>query len=118
MHPLRIFTWHVHGSYLYYLSQGRHQIFLPTKPGRPEGYGGRTLSYPWPENVHEVAADEVSTLDLDCILFQSHKHYLEDQHQILSRSQRKLPTIFLEHDPPRQHPTDTRHPVDNPNVLL
>jgi glycosyltransferase involved in cell wall biosynthesis len=118
MRPLRVFTWHVHGSYLYYLSQGHHDIYLPTKAGRPEGYGGRTRSYPWPENIHEVPAEEVKNLDLDCVLFQSQSHYLEDSHEILSRSQRKLPTIFLEHDPPRQHPTDTRHPVDDPNVLL
>jgi glycosyltransferase involved in cell wall biosynthesis len=118
MRPLRVFTWHVHGSYLYYLAQGLHEIYLPTKPGRPEGYGGRTRSYPWPENVHEVPAGNVQNLDLDCILFQSRKHYLEDQHEILSWSQRKLPSIYLEHDPPREHPTDTRHPVDDPNVLL
>jgi hypothetical protein len=118
MRPLRIFTWHVHGSYLYYLAQGPYEIYLPTKPGRPEGYGGRTSSYPWPENVHEVPAGNVQNVDLDCILFQARKHYLEDQYEILSWSQRKLPTLFLEHDPPREHPSDTRHPVDDPNVLL
>ncbi len=36
--PLRILTWHVHGSYLYYLVQSPHRFFLPVKPGRPEGY--------------------------------------------------------------------------------
>ena len=30
----------------------------------------------------------------------------------------RLPRIYLEHDPPREVPTDTRHPVDDPNVLL
>lgn len=118
MDSLRIFTWHVHGSYLYYLAQGPHEIYLPVRPGRPEGYGGRTRSYPWPANVHEVPVEEVKNVDFDCVLFQSRQHYLEDQHEILSRPQRKLPTVFLEHDPPRQHPTDTRHPVDDPNVLL
>jgi Glycosyl transferases group 1 len=118
MRPLRIFTWHVHGSYLYYLAQSRHELYLPTKPGRPEGYGGRTRSYPWPDTVHEVRAEEIRNLDVDCILFQSRQHYLDDQYELLSRSQRKLPRIFLEHDPPREHPTDTRHPVDDPNVLL
>jgi glycosyltransferase involved in cell wall biosynthesis len=118
MRPLRIFTWHVHGSYLYYLAQGHHEIYLPVKPGRPAGYNGRTRSYPWPDNVHEVPAEEILNLDVDCILYQSRQHYFEDQHQLLSRSQRRLPRIFLEHDPPREHPTDTRHPVDDPNILL
>jgi glycosyltransferase involved in cell wall biosynthesis len=26
--------------------------------------------------------------------------------------------VYLEHDPPRPHATDTRHPVDDPDVLL
>lgn len=116
--PLRILTWHIHGSYLYYLVQSPHEFFLPVKPGRPEGYGGRAGSFPWPDNVHDVPAEQVRDLELDCILFQSRKNYLEDQYEILSKAQQDLPRIYLEHDPPREHPTDTRHPVDDPNVLL
>jgi glycosyltransferase involved in cell wall biosynthesis len=37
---------------------------------------------------------------------------------LLTPEQRRLPRIYLEHDPPRVHPTDTRHPVDDPDVLL
>ncbi|MDQ4077194.1 MAG: glycosyltransferase family 1 protein, partial [Chloroflexota bacterium] len=119
MQSLRILTWHIHGSYLYYLTQVPHQFYLPVKPSWPEGYGGRHAgSYPWPDNVHEVSADQVPSLKLDCILFQSRKNYSEDQYQILSPEQRQLPRIYLEHDPPREHPTDTRHLVDDPNVLL
>jgi ADP-heptose:LPS heptosyltransferase len=118
MRPLRILTWHIHGSYLYYLAHVPHQFYLPVKAGRPEGYGGRTASYPWPENVLEVPAEEVRRLELDCILFQSRQNYLEDQYEILSAAQRRLPRIYLEHDPPRQHPTDTQHPVDDPEILL
>jgi glycosyltransferase involved in cell wall biosynthesis len=43
---------------------------------------------------------------------------LEDQFEILSERQRELPRIYLEHEPPREHPTDTRHLVDDPNTLL
>ena len=118
MPPLRILTWHVHGSYLYYLTQARHEFYLPVKPGRPEGYGGRLGSFPWSDNVHNISAEEVKNLQLDCILFQSRKNYLEDQYEILSESQRRIPRLYLEHDPPREHPTDTQHIVDDPDVLL
>lgn len=118
MRPLRILTWHVHGSYLYSLVQSQHQFYLPVKPARPEGYGGRLGGFSWPDNVHDVPAESVSRWQFDCILFQSRKNYLQDQYEILSEAQRKLPRIYLEHDPPQQHPTDTRHPVDDPNVLL
>ncbi len=118
MPPLRVLTWHVHGTYLFYLVQTPHQFFLPVKPGKPEGYGGAAPGFPWPDNVHDVAAEDVKNLDLDCIIFQSAKNYLTDQYEILSEAQRKLPRVYLEHDPPRQHPTDTKHIVDDPDVLL
>ena len=115
---LRILTWHVHGSYLYYLAQVPHEIYLPVRPGGGDGYWGRTRSYPWPDSVHEVPADLVRDLEFDCVLFQSRANYRKDQYAILSAEQRRLPQIYLEHDPPREHPTDTRHPVDDPEVLL
>lgn len=118
MRPLRILTWHVHGSYLYYLTQCRHEFYLPVKPGRPEGYGGRLGGFPWSDNVHDVAAEAVQHLEFDCVLFQSKKNYLEDQYDILSESQRQLPRLYLEHDPPQVHPTNSCHVVDDPNVLL
>jgi len=118
MARLRIFTWHVHGSYLYNLTQMPHDFFVPVKPGRPQGYGGRCGTLPWPANLVETPADKVSDLEFDCILFQSRQNYLEDQYEILSPAQRRLPKVFLEHDPPRVHPTDTRHVVDDPEVLL
>ena len=115
---LRILTWHVHGNYLWYLSRVPHDIYLPVKPGRPPGYGGRGATFPWPDNVHEVAAADVASLDLDCVLTQSHDNWLSDRHEILSPDQLALPAIHVEHDPPRESPTDTRHPIDDADVLL
>lgn len=115
---LRILTWHIHGSYLYYLTQTPHQFYLPTKPGKPERYGGKIGSFPWGKNVHEIPADEVQHHSFDCILFQARQNYLQDQHEILSDAQRHLPQLYLEHDPPREHPTDTQHIVDDPDILL
>jgi len=118
MKRLKIFTWHVHGSYLYYLSKIRHDIYLPKKNPGADGYWGITPSYPWPDNVHEIPFEEVKNHKFDVVLFQSHKNYLIDQFEVLSEEQRKAPRIYLEHDPPREHPTDTFHPVDDPEILL
>jgi glycosyltransferase involved in cell wall biosynthesis len=118
MRPLRILTWHVHGSYLYYLAHCGQEFYLPVKPDRRGCYNGRTKSYPWPDNLHEVPVDELPHLELDCVLFQSRQNYTDDQYDILTPPQRRLPRIYLEHDPPREHPTDTRHVVDDPDVLL
>jgi hypothetical protein len=119
MRALRVLTWHVHGSYLYYLAQGPHELYVPVKAGRPPGYVGLPPGgYPWPPSLHEVPAEDIRRLPFDCILFQLPRHYHQDQYELLSAAQRRLPRIYLEHDPPRSHPTDTSHPVDDPEVLL
>jgi hypothetical protein len=68
--------------------------------------------------VIEIPADEVKDHQFDCILFQTNQNYLVDQFEILSEEQRRLPQIYLEHDPPRQHPTNTKHLVNDPEVTL
>src|SRR5512147_1214935 len=119
MRPLRILTWHIHGNYLYYLAQSRqHEFYLPVKFGHADGCGGRLPGFPWPDNVHDVPAEEVRYLDLDCILFQSRRNYLFDQFEILSDKQCTLPRIYLEHNAPGESPADTPHIVSDPNVLI
>ena len=118
MRRLNVLTWHTHGSYLYYLSQAPHEFFVLSKPGRPPGYGGRCGHTPWGDNVHDLPVEAARDQQFDCILFQDAHQWEQDQHAWLTPAQRALPRIYLEHDPPRAHPTDTRHLVDDPNVLL
>lgn len=118
MRPLNILTWHTHGSYLYYLTQAPHRFYVLSKPGRPAGYGGRCGHIPWGDNVIDLPADQAARHQFDCIIFQDDDQYLKDQYECLTPAQRRLPRIYLEHDTPREHPTDMRHPVDDPNVLL
>ena len=118
MRRLKILTWHTHGAYLYYLTQAPHDFYVLSKPGRPPGYGGRGGHLPWGDNVRDLPVEEARHQRLDLILFQDDPQYLEDQHRYLSSAQRRLPRIYLEHDPPREHPVDTRHIVTDPEVLL
>lgn len=118
MRPIRVLTWHIHGSYLYYLSQAAIELHVLSKPDRGPGYAGRYGHFPWGPNVHDMPVSELADRQFDCVLFQSRQHYLEDQYQILTDAQRRLPQIYLEHDPPRESPFDTVHVVDDPNVLL
>lgn len=118
MRRLKILTWHTHGSYLYYLTQLPHDFYVLSKPDRPAGYGGRSGHIPWGENVHDMPVDAVQQADFDCIIFQDDYQYLEDQHLYLTREQRHLPRVYIEHDPPRDSPTETRHPVQDKDMLL
>jgi hypothetical protein len=115
---LRILTWHTHGSYLYFLTQAPHDFYVLSKAGRPPGYGGRCGRLPWGPNVHDLPVGEAKRQALDCIVFQDDHQYERDQHEFLSAGQRRLPKIYVEHDPPRGSPADTCHPVDDPGVLL
>jgi glycosyltransferase involved in cell wall biosynthesis len=115
---IKVFSWHIHGSYLYYLSQGPFEIYVPISKSKEEGYIGRGTTFPFGKNVKEVEVEYVKDISFDCILFQTPNNYLKDQYLILSDEQRKLPKIYLEHDPPQQVPTDTRHVVNDSDVTL
>jgi len=117
MRPLRILTWHVHGNYLWYLSNIRHEIYLPVAKDRP-GYGGRGTTFPFRSNVIDIPAENVRATEFDCIIYQHRQNYVEDRLEILSPEHLKLPQVAIEHDPPQEHPTNTKHYVDDPNVLL
>lgn len=115
---LGIFTWHIHGSYLYYLSQGPFDIYIPVNADRSDRNIGRGETFPFGDNVIEVPVDRIHELEPDCVVFQTPDNYLTDQFRILSDRQRRLPRIYIEHDPPRQHPTDTKHVVKDPEVTI
>lgn len=118
MTRLNILTWHIHGSYLNSLVHIPHNWYLPVDEANSPGYGGRGETFDFPEWAREVPVQAVPDLDLDVIIFQHPRNYLEDQHKILSEEQRRLPKVYIEHNTPRPHPTDSRHVVDDENVLL
>jgi hypothetical protein len=114
----RIFTWNVHGSYLYYLSLGNYIIYVPYDENRSNRYAGRGTTYPFGNNVIEVPVREVKNIEFDLLLFQTDENFFMDQHDILSYQQRLLPRIYLEHDPPWDHPTDAIHPIHDPEITV
>ncbi|WP_419187248.1 glycosyltransferase [Caldimonas tepidiphila] len=115
---LRILTWHVHGNYLYYLTQVPHDFYLVTDDARSTHHSGRSGTLPWGDNVHEAHVDEIAKMEFDVILYQSRDAWERERERLLSPAQQRLPRVYLEHDPPQQHPTETRHWVDDPGALL
>ncbi len=118
MRKLNVLVWQIHGSYLNTLVQAPHRFYLPTRPGKPEGYGGRGPTYSWSPETVEVPDEEVRDLDLDLIIYQTPKNYFEDAPEILSPEQRELPTIYLEHNTPQGRINEMVHPVNDPGTLL
>ena len=115
---LRVLTWQVHANYMYYLSQVPCDWYLVTRPGNPPGYAGRGAGFAWGEHVREIPADALADARFDVVLYQSRPHWEHDRLDVLSPQQRALPCIYLEHDPPRVHPTDTRHCAQSASLLV
>lgn len=115
---LKIFTWHIHGSYLYYLSQGNYDIYIPVNHTRQEGYYGRGKTFPFGNNVIEIDVADIKHTKFDCILYQSEHNYLVDQYEILTQQQRKLPRIYVEHNAPPGNACNTVHVMNDPDIIL
>lgn len=114
----KIFTWNVHGNYLYYLSHAQAQFFIPYNASRSERFYGKKGLLMERANISEIPFSEVKNYDFDLILFQHEKNYKVDQFQILSQKQRQLPKIYLDHEPPRSNPTGEKHFIKDKNILL
>ncbi len=115
---LKIMTWHVHGNYLYYLTQVPHDFYLVVDAERSTHHTGRSGILPWGPNVHEAPADALQQMDFDVVLHQSRDTWEVDRLTLLTEAQRRLPTVYLEHDPPQGHPTDTLHWAAGPETTI
>lgn len=109
---LRIFTWPIHGNYLYYLSLGHYDLYIP------ERLSDRDKGLPFGSNVYEIPTLQVREMKFDVILFQSYQNFSKDQYEILSAEQRQLPKLYLEHGLPECYPVDARHPLTDLEVML
>lgn len=114
---LRVLTWHVHGNYLYNLTQVPHEFWLVTDDARSTHHSGRVGVLPWGPNVHEAHVSALPGMEFDLVLYQ-HRAQWDDRERLLTPAQQRLPRIVLEHDPPMASPTDTPHWCQDPGALL
>jgi len=114
---LRILTWHVHGNYLYSLGHLPHDIYVPVSDCAGPGYGRLGARIPWSANLREIPLRDLGRHDFDCILYQARSHW-EAADALLTEAQRRLPCIYLEHNPPEPHAAESRHFFTHPRGLL
>jgi hypothetical protein len=117
---MRIFLWHVHGSWTTAFVQGRHEYLVPVLPERgPDGLG-RARTWDWPSSVREVTLEEAATTHVDAVLLQRPTELNGlAQRWLRRRPGRDLPAIYLEHNAPEGPITDMRHPAaDRPDLTL
>jgi hypothetical protein len=106
---VRILLWHVHGSWTTALVHGSHEYLLPVEPGRGRDGRGRAQTWDWPAAAVEVTREEARDADVDVLVLQR-PHELDG----LARDwlgDRRIPTVYVEHDAPQGRIADMRHPA-------
>ena len=106
---MRVLLWHVHGSWTTALVQGEHESLLPVEPGRGPDGRGRAQTWDWPPAAVEVSRDEARDAEIDVLLLQR-----PDELDGLSRDwlgDRRIPTVYVEHNAPQGRIADMRHPA-------
>ena len=104
---MRILLWHVHGSWTTAFVHGGHTYLVPVNERR-DAYGlGRARTYPWPEDVVEVAPADLAHADVDLVLLQR-----PEERELARRwLGRDAPTVYVEHNTPKGDVPGTRHPM-------
>jgi glycosyl transferase family 1 len=116
---MKVFLWHVHGSWTTAFVQGGHDYFVPLTPDRGPDGRGRAQTWDWPKSVHEVTPDEARDLDVDVVLLQRPCELLGLASQWLGGRVvgRDLPAVYLEHNTPPDPMCGSRHPiVERPDI--
>ena len=116
---MRIFLWHVHGSYTTALVRGGHEYIVPVLPDRGADGLGRARTWDWPESVVEVSPEEAADADVDLVVLQRPHELAHLAEEWLGRRPgRDVPALYLEHTSPQGEIDAMRHPAADRGDLL
>lgn len=116
---MRIIGWHIHGSWMTALVQGRHQYYVPVVPGRGPDGRGRAQTWDWPASVIELPPDELRDVDADVIVLQRPRDYDLAREWMGVTPGVDIPAVYVEHNAPQGEINAMRHPAaDWPGVHI
>ena len=118
---MRVFLWHVHGSWTTSLVQGSHDYLLPTLPGRGPDGRGRARTWDWPRSAVELAPAEAADSEVDVVVLQRPEELLGLAERWLGgrRPGRDIPAVYVEHNAPQGRIAEMLHPTaDRPELTL
>jgi Glycosyl transferases group 1 len=115
---VRILLWHVHGSWTTAFVQGDHEYLLPVDAHRGPDGRGRAQTWDWPTAAIERTPEQLRTEPFDVVILQR-----PDEAQLVERWTGRrpghdVPAVYLEHDAPHPHPTDSRHPFAGGDIPI
>lgn len=117
---MKIFLWHVHGSWTTAFVQGSHEYLVPVLPDRSPDGRGRAQTWNWPSSVREVTREQAAREDVDVVIMQRPHELAGLTEQWLGRRPgRDVRAIYLEHNAPEGAISEMRHPAaDRPDLTL
>jgi hypothetical protein len=92
--PLRVLNWHVHGSYLNYLTQVSVTWLVPVRPTAATGTAA-AARFRWGDNVVKVEADEERELDADQVCARHRPDWEVDRRELSGDRVDDLPRIHI-----------------------
>jgi hypothetical protein len=108
---MKIFGWHVHGSWMTAFVHGDHEYVVPVLPDRGGDGRGRAQTFTWPDNVIEVAPADLAQFKPDVVILQrSHEYELVRTWLGLTPGI-DVPAIYVEHNAPQGAINAMRHPA-------
>ena len=115
---MRILLWHVHGSWTTAFVQGPHDYVVPVDAHRGPDGRGRAQTWDWPASVVERTAEQLRDEPIDVVLLQR-----PDEERLVERWTGRrpgvdVPAVYLEHDAPHPHPTDSLHPFADRDIPI
>jgi hypothetical protein len=115
---MKVLLWNVHGSWDTAFAMGRHSCVVPVTRGR--GLDGRGLprTYDWPPSAREVPAGRLRDEDIDVVLLQRPRELELTARWLGRRPGRDIPAVYVEHNTPRGHVPDVRHPLAGRRDIL
>jgi glycosyltransferase involved in cell wall biosynthesis len=118
---VRIFLWHVHGSWTTAFVRGEHQYLIPVLPERGADGRGRAQTWDWPASAIEVTPEQAQNAEIDVIVLQRPSELFGLARQWLGgrRPGVDVPAVYVEHNAPQGRIADMRHPAANrPGLTL
>jgi hypothetical protein len=107
---MRVFGWHVHGSWMTAFVQGKHDYFVPVLPERGPDGRGRAQTWDWPDTVVEVPAADLGGVKPDVVILQRPHEYELVREWLGITPGIDVPAIYVEHNAPQGQINAMRHP--------
>jgi hypothetical protein len=116
---MKIFGWHVHGSWMTAFVQGKHDYIVPVLPDRGPDGRGRAQTWQWPQSVSEIAPEDLAGFKPDAIVLQRPHEYELVRSWLGITPGVDVPAVYVEHNAPQGMINAMRHPAaDWPGVRV